>query len=118
MPFGLHELRAVLEHGPDLRDRRDALTREVPQQALLNLLGKQRFALPRQHDGGLLLHVRFRERGEQDLAQPCRSSTPTWRARGGSSDRSDSLNGIKLHQLPQIPGSGDFLPNFLPKNAK
>jgi integrase len=27
-------------------------------------------------------------------------------------------DGITLHQLPQIPGSGDFLPNFLPKNAK
>ena len=27
-------------------------------------------------------------------------------------------NGITLRQLPQIPGSGDFLPNFLPKNAK
>jgi hypothetical protein len=109
----------------------------------MDLLGKQRFALPRQQDGGLLLHVRFRERGEQDLAQPCRSSTRTWRARGSSSDRlpagrpepdggrrhvpglarrrvwqSDSLNGITLHQLPQIPGSGGFLPNFLPKNAK
>jgi len=32
--------------------------------------------------------------------------------------QSDSLNGITLHQLPQIPGSGDFLPNFLPKNAR
>jgi hypothetical protein len=30
----------------------------------------------------------------------------------------DSLNGITLHQVPQIPGSGDFLPNFLPRNAK
>jgi len=30
----------------------------------------------------------------------------------------DSLNGTTLHQFPQIPGSGDFLPNFLPKNAK
>lgn len=27
----------------------------------------------------------------------------------------DSLDGITLHQIPQIPGSGDFLPNFYPK---
>ena len=26
-------------------------------------------------------------------------------------------NGTTLHQSPQIPGSGDFLPNFLPKQA-
>jgi hypothetical protein len=32
--------------------------------------------------------------------------------------QSDSLNGITPHQLPQIPGSGDFLPNFLPKKCK
>jgi len=38
--------------------------------------------------------------------------------RGEEVWRSDSLNGITLHQLPQIPGSGDFLPSFLPKSAK
>jgi len=39
-----------------------------------------------------------------------------WRGEGVW--QSDSLNGITLHQFPQIPGSGDFLPDFLPKNAK
>jgi hypothetical protein len=39
-----------------------------------------------------------------------------WRGEGVW--QSDSLNGITLHQLPQIPGGGDFLPDFLPKNAK
>lgn len=39
-----------------------------------------------------------------------------WRGEGVW--QSDSLNGMTLHQLPQIPGSGDFLPNFPPKNAK
>jgi hypothetical protein len=39
-----------------------------------------------------------------------------WRGEGVW--QSDSLNGITLQQFPQIPGSSDFLPNFLPKNAK
>ena len=39
-----------------------------------------------------------------------------WRGEGAR--RSGSLNGTTLHQLPQLPGSSDFLPNFLPKNAK
>jgi len=38
--------------------------------------------------------------------------------RGDGVWRSDSLNGTTLHQLPQIPGSGDFLPKFLPKSTK
>jgi hypothetical protein len=38
-----------------------------------------------------------------------------WRGEGVW--QSDSLNGITLHQLPQIPGSGDFLPNFLPESV-
>jgi hypothetical protein len=38
--------------------------------------------------------------------------------RGEEMWQSDSLNGTTLHQLPQIPGSGDFLPDFLPKSAK
>jgi hypothetical protein len=36
-----------------------------------------------------------------------------WRGEGVW--QSDSLNGITLHQLPQILGSDDFLPNFLPR---
>ena len=39
-----------------------------------------------------------------------------WHGEGGW--QLDSLNGTTLHQFPQIPGSGDFLPNFLPTNAK
>ena len=30
----------------------------------------------------------------------------------------DSQNGTALHQASQIPGSGDFLPIFPPKEAK
>jgi hypothetical protein len=30
----------------------------------------------------------------------------------------DSQNGTALHQASQIPGSGGFLPIFLPKEAK
>jgi hypothetical protein len=39
-----------------------------------------------------------------------------WRGEGVW--QSDSLNGITLHQLPQIPGSGDFLPNFPTQECK
>ena len=38
-----------------------------------------------------------------------------WRGEGVW--QSNSLNGITLRQLPQIPGGGDFLPNFLPKEV-
>jgi hypothetical protein len=37
--------------------------------------------------------------------------------RGERAWQSGSLNGISLHQLPQIPGRRDFLPNFLPKSV-
>ena len=40
-------------------------------------------------------------------------SRPTARVRSGEGEevwQSDSLNGITLHQLPQIPGGGDFYP--------
>jgi hypothetical protein len=43
---------------------------------------------------------------------PCQ----VWRGEGAW--QSDSLNGATLHQLPHIPGRDNFLPNFLPKNAK
>jgi hypothetical protein len=44
---------------------------------------------------------------------------PTARVESGvAKGWADSLNGITLHQLPRIPGRGDFLPNFLPRNAK
>src|SRR5271166_899217 len=69
VPLGLHKLRAVFKRGPYLGDRRNALAREVPEQAFLDLSGEQRLALPREHDRGLLLHVRIRERGEQNLSQ-------------------------------------------------
>lgn len=40
--------------------------------------------------------------------------------RGGDygAQQQGSQNGTTLRQLPQIPGSGDFLPNFLPQSAE
>jgi hypothetical protein len=40
----------------------------------------------------------------------CRGKPPDVRHQG-------ARNGTALHQLPQVPDSGDFLPNFLPKQA-
>ena len=36
---------------------------------------------------------------------------------GGTRAAADSQNGTALHQASQIPGSGGFLPIFLPKEA-
>jgi hypothetical protein len=36
---------------------------------------------------------------------------------GGTRTVADSQNGTALHQASQIPGGGDFLPIFLPKEA-
>jgi hypothetical protein len=36
---------------------------------------------------------------------------------GGTRAAADSQNGTGLHQASQIPGCGDFLPVFLPKEA-
>ena len=39
------------------------------------------------------------------------------RQKGGTRAAADSQNGTALHQASQIPGSGGFLPIFLPKEA-
>jgi hypothetical protein len=39
------------------------------------------------------------------------------RQQGGTRAAADSQNGTALHQASQIPGHGDFLPIFLPKEA-
>jgi hypothetical protein len=69
VPVGLDELGAVPERGPYLRERGDVVVREKPEEALLDLSGQQRLVVAGEHDRGLLLHVRLREGGEQDLAQ-------------------------------------------------
>jgi hypothetical protein len=38
--------------------------------------------------------------------------------KGGTGASADSQNGTALHQASRIPGSGGFLPIFLPKEAK